>query len=172
MPQTVPVRILDHSQIQAKLKRMAMEIRENIYPETSLIMVGIDQKGEILAQKLADEIQKMGPLQLTLLRAIPIREKQASASLSIPGIGEADCKGKIVIIVDDVLYSGRTLYLTLEAIMQQHPAKVQAAVLIDRGHRSFPVHADYTGLTLGTTLQEHIRVEELASGEMEAYLLP
>lgn len=167
-----PVRILDHLQIQAKLKRMAMEIRENIYPETSLIMIGIDQKGETLAQKLLDEIQKMGRLQMTLLKAIPVREQQASASLSIPGMGEADCKGKVVIIVDDVLYSGRTLYLTLEAVMQQGPSKVQAAVLIDRGHRSFPVHADYTGLTLGTTLQEHIRVEELASGEMEAYLLP
>lgn len=172
MPQTVPVRILDHNQIQAKLKRMAMEIRENMYPETSLIMVGIDQKGETLAQKLVNEIQKTGMLQVTLLRAIPVREHQASASLSIPGISEADCKGKVVIIVDDVLYSGRTLYLTLEAVMQHQPAKVQAAVLIDRGHRSFPVHADYTGLTLGTTLQEHIRVEELASGEMEAYLLP
>jgi pyrimidine operon attenuation protein/uracil phosphoribosyltransferase len=133
-------------------------------------LVGIDTKGEIIARKIANLIEQNANRKLIILKAIPDRKNDSTIALQIPALQTSEVTGKTILIVDDVLYSGKTIYYTLEQVMQMNPAKVQAVVLIDRGHRSFPVHADYTGLELGTTLQEHIRVEISPVGEVRAYL--
>lgn len=162
--------ILNNQQAEAKIARIAAEILEQTYPEKELILVGIDSKGEIIARKLATLIENNMGRKIHILKAIPVRKNDSTISLQIPELPSVNAAGKTVLIVDDVLYSGKTIYYTLEKIMQANPSKVQAVVLIDRGHRSFPVHADYTGLELGTTLQEHIQVEIDSNREVKAYL--
>lgn len=162
--------ILDQQQAEAKIARLAAEILEQTYPEKELLLVGIDTKGEIIARKIASLLEKSSDIRLTILKAIPDRKNDSTLGLQITALQSAEVSGKTVLIVDDVLYSGKTIYYTLEQVMQANPAKVQAVVLIDRGHRSFPVHADYTGMELGTTLQEHIRVEISPEGEIKAFL--
>lgn len=162
--------ILDHAQAQAKIARMACEILEQTYPAQELILIGIDSKGEKIAHLIAKEIRPISPIQLSIYKAQPKRREEATDSVDISTLSPEKIQNKTLIIIDDVLYSGRTLIETLTQLMQYKPSRVQAMVLIDRGHRSFPIHADYTGLELGTTLQEHIRVEISETQEISAYL--
>jgi pyrimidine operon attenuation protein/uracil phosphoribosyltransferase len=162
--------ILNHAQAQAKIARMACEILEQTYPEQELVLIGIDTKGESLAHFIAGEIQKMSQVKLSVYKAIPQRNGDSTDAVDLPGLTPEKIQGKTSIIIDDVLYSGKTLLKTLTQLMSLKPSRVQAMVLIDRGHRSFPIHADYTGMELGTTLQEHIRVEIAPNQEISAYL--
>jgi len=163
------IQILDTSGVEYRLERIAMQILEDVYPLKKVIFVGIDVRGRQLAEKIKYWIALTKAVEVEVYEARPERSGYSSSEIHLPDTLQAGNDIPIV-IVDDVLYSGRTLFLALEKIMQFQPLRVRMAVLIDRGHRRYPLRADYTGMELGTTLQEHVSVEIDTNQEISAWL--
>ncbi|MGB8191380.1 MAG: phosphoribosyltransferase family protein [Chitinophagaceae bacterium] len=138
-----------------KLRRMAYEILESNADEQVVILAGIREHGSVIArciQKILSEISSLQTevINLGLDKKLP-KEIQVDP--------QTDFDNKVVIIVDDVSNSGRTLTYALKPFLQSHPKKIQTLVLVERKHTAFPVQPDYVGLSVATTLQEHIYVE-------------
>lgn len=157
------VKILGAKAVKAKLRRMAYEIFEKNYDEEGLVMIGMGKRGGYLSSQLADLLHEISPLQVSLIRAV----KSDSREGVLPEETANAIPGRPVIIVDDVLYSGLTMFQALAAVMELKPAKVQIAVLIDRGHRNIPVSHDFVGVELATSLQQYVSVE-IAEDEHKA----
>lgn len=159
--------ILDKAQIQQKIIRMAYEIYEHNFTEEALVLAGIYKNGYTLAEMLAQELQRIAKLQVSLLQVT--LDKDSPLQKPVALTPDADnLEGKVIIIVDDVLNTGKTLAYTLNTFLQHSPKKVEIATLVNRHHTSFPVAATYTGYSLATTLRE--RVEVVLNGEVAAYL--
>jgi pyrimidine operon attenuation protein/uracil phosphoribosyltransferase len=149
--------ILDKKQTIQKIKRIAFEIYENNFNEKELIVAGIYDKGYLLAQLLVKELETISPIKIQLIKVSLDKSAPLQSEISL------DCdintlKNKQILIVDDVLNSGRTLAYSLKPFLNIEIKRLQIAVLVDRGYKSFPVAADYTGYALSTTLKEHIEV--------------
>ncbi|HEY4652197.1 MAG TPA: phosphoribosyltransferase family protein [Pontibacter sp.] len=160
--------ILDYAQIKQKITRMAYEIYEHNFEEQDLVLAGIYQNGATLAGMLATELRSISPLNVQLLT---IKVNKVSP-LEKPVVLEPETiaiTGKVVIIVDDVLNTGKTLAHSLSSFLPRNPKKVQIATLVNRHHTLYPVAATYTGLSLATTLREHVEVV-LQDEEVAAYL--
>jgi pyrimidine operon attenuation protein / uracil phosphoribosyltransferase len=147
--------ILSQEVSQRKMLRMAYEILENNYEENELILAGIRESGSVIArniQKLLHKIKNISTelLMVTLDKKLP-EEVVLSRSISF--------ENKVVIVIDDVSNSGKTLLYALKPFLSSHPKKIQTLVLVERTHKAFPVKPDYVGLSVATTLQEHIYVE-------------
>lgn len=162
------MKILEHKQIEQKVSRLAIEILEHNIEEEGLILAGINNRGMALARMLAERIQKISklPIRLTNIRLNPVAPMEKPVEIDLP---IAELAGKAIIVVDDVASSGRTLLYACKPILETLPKKLEIAVLVDRTHKSFPVQADYVGLSLATTLKENILVE-IGEGEMSAFL--
>ncbi|TXK24750.1 phosphoribosyltransferase [Pontibacter qinzhouensis] len=161
--------ILNKSQIEQKIIRMAYEIYEQNFEEQELVLAGIDQTGYTLAEMLTRELQKISPITVTLIRAII--DKSAPADTPVQLKPETvDLKDKAIVLVDDVLNTGRILTYALAAFLQYNPRKIEIATLVNRSHTLFPVAATYTGYSLATTLRNHISVV-LQEDEVAAYLI-
>ena len=152
------VLVLNNLQIRQKITRIAHEIYENNFNEDELYFIGIEKRGSVLSKRLA--------ALLTEISDITIHEHTLKLNKTAPledpietSIALEELAGKPVILIDDVLNSGKALIYAAKYILRAMPKKLKTAVLVDRKHRSFPVRSDYVGLTLATTLQEHIAVE-------------
>ncbi|MCX2738596.1 phosphoribosyltransferase family protein [Pontibacter anaerobius] len=161
--------ILDRTQIEQKVKRIAYEIYERNFEEQELVLAGIYPSGHTLAERLAEQLQQISPikvslLQVTLNKDMPLQEP---VQLQPENISLAD---KVVVLVDDVLNTGKTLAYTLNAFLPQNPKKVEVATLVDRHHPLYPISSTYTGYSLATTLRERVQVV-LQEDEVAAYLL-
>lgn len=149
--------VLDAVQIDQKIRRIAYEIYENNYGVKELILAGICEQGEVLAQLLANILEEISPIkpQVLLINldkqnpSKPIPEKDFPTHLT----------NKVVIMVDDVLNTGKTLAYSLKPFLDQKIKKIEVAVLINRSHTAFPISPKYTGYELSTTLSEHIVVK-------------
>jgi len=157
--------VLDDADIGRAIRRIAHEIVERARGSEGLILLGIPTRGVLLAQRIADAIAATegtdvptGSLDITLYRDdLRLRPARALESTSIPVEG---IDGKTVVLVDDVLYSGRTVRAALDALNDLgRPAAVRLAVLIDRGHRELPIRPDFVGKNLPTSFAEQVRVE-------------
>lgn len=137
---------------------MAYEIVEADFEDSQLMVIGIRDGGFLLAQLLGEEIAKISPLPVTL-RELKINKMSPANAPVIVDVEKEDIDGKTVLLVDDVANTGRTMYYALKPIMEFAPAKVQVAVLVDRQHKRFPIASDFVGLSLSTSLQEHISVD-------------
>lgn len=147
--------ILEKQAVGRKLRRMALEVAEQNADVEELLIAGIEGNGVVVARNLIRELTQIRPFRITY---VTIRlNKKEPGEISIDGRLEA--RGKVVILVDDVANSGRTLFYALKPFLDQHPAKVQTLVLVERSHKLFPIQTDYFGLSVSTTLQEHIMVE-------------
>ncbi|MBC5773990.1 phosphoribosyltransferase [Pontibacter sp. KCTC 32443] len=159
--------ILDKAQIEQKIKRMAFEIYEHNFEEQELVLAGIYEKGTILADMLATQLRSISPINVQLLtvKLNKVSPLEAPVKLEPESISIAD---KVVIIVDDVLNTGKTLAYTLNSFLPQNPKKVEIATLVNRHHTLYPVASTYTGFSLATTLREHVEV--VLQDEVAAYL--
>lgn len=164
------VQILTTEDILQKTRRMAYQIVEENYDETELILIGIQPKGFEYAVQLKKEIEAINTLKVTLVELSLNKTNPLSQKIDL-AIGANSLDNKTVIVVDDVANTGKTLYYALKPIMEFSPAKVQVAVLVDRQHKLFPVSPDFVGLSLSTTLQEHIHVKFDAAGKGKAFLV-
>jgi pyrimidine operon attenuation protein / uracil phosphoribosyltransferase len=165
------MQILDDRQVRQKIRRLAIEILEHNYDEDTLILAGLNRNGLGFAQLLLDELQPLAPpsLRITLTR---IRLNPANPTEYEPQIelGSEELRNKCVIVVDDVANTGRTIFYAIQPMLKVLPRKVEVAVLVDRKHKSFPIQADYVGLTLHTTLYENIDVQIRDTQEMAVHL--
>ncbi|MGK2860717.1 MAG: phosphoribosyltransferase family protein [Chitinophagaceae bacterium] len=158
--------ILDQQVAEKKMRRMALEIIENNQGEKELILAGIRENGLVVAKVIQRLIAEIADIKTTLI-TISL-DKKAPKNIELSPV--PDCNGKVIIIIDDVANSGKTLLYALKPFLEYQPKKIQSLVLVERSHASFPVHSDYSGLSLATTLQEHIFVEVSGDVISGAYL--
>ena len=158
--------ILDAAAVNARLLRLAYEILEQHTHMKQLVVIGIDERGYLLASHLVRLLTSISPLSIQLYSIIKIKNQADYKNISVEYI-----ENQVVLLVDDVLYTGRTLLRALTLVMPNRPAAVRSLVLIDRGHRKWPVDADYVGLDLATTLQEFVSVRyDSTTQSFAAYL--
>ncbi len=160
--------ILNSKQIEQKINRIAFQIYENNYGEKEIIVAGISENGYLFAKRIADVLQKISPIKAKLIEIKINKENPASAEIKI-SLADKELKNKVIILVDDVLNSGRTLIFGAKPFLISPVKRLTTAVLVDRGHNRYPIKADFVGLSLSTTLQEHITVE-LKKGKESVYL--
>lgn len=159
------VLVLNEEQINNKIIRIAYQILEDNFDEKTLVLAGISDRGYYIAQRLKNLLQDItpSPKEIILMKVTVGKEKSAlDAQTDLP-IDQA--KNKTVILVDDVLSSGRTLAYGMGAFFDIPLNKLRTAVLIDRSHHRFPIVTDFYGLKLSTTLKEHVQVVLRESGE-------
>jgi len=159
--------VLNATQVSQKIDRLAFEIHENTYNEKEIIIAGIAGNGFKLAELLAQRLANFSDIKVNLV-SVNVNKKDPLAVDASVALEKADAEDKVVILVDDVLNSGKTLIYGIRHFLQVRLKALRTVALIDRDHKRFPVKADYVGLVLSTTLQEHIRVE--LEGEMAVYL--
>ncbi len=158
--------ILDSLVIEKKLERLALEVIENNIEEAELILVGISNKGLVVAKNIQKFITAHSAIKTQLLTLTLDKRKPGVISLS----KALDFDGKIIVLVDDVTNSGKTLLYAMKPFLEFQPKKIQILVLVERSHTAFPINADYKGLSLATTFQENITVEVEGAKITGAYL--
>jgi pyrimidine operon attenuation protein/uracil phosphoribosyltransferase len=156
--------VLDADDVQRALTRIAHEVLERNKGAQSVILLGIPTRGVPLARRLADRIGEVegrpiphGSLDITMFRDdLRMRPARGLGRTELPDGGIDDA---VVVLVDDVLFSGRSIRAALDALSELgRPQAVQLAVLVDRGHRQFPIRADYVGKNLPTSTRESVQV--------------
>lgn len=171
-------RLLDSARMERAIRRMAIEVVERNRGTEDLLIIGIRTRGVPIGERLAREISQVenaevpfGILDITLYR--DDLTTVAPQPLVKPTRLPMPIDDKIVVLVDDVLYTGRTVRAALDALIDfGRPRAVQLAVLVDRGHRELPVHADYVGKTVPTDRTEVIKVKLAETdGEDEVLLM-
>ena len=158
--------ILNQTVAEQKMRRMALEIIENNHEEPELILAGIRDSGGVVARNIQRMIAEISPVKTQLI-SVSLDKRMPQEIILNPAI---DFTYKVIIIIDDVANSGKTLLYALKPFLEYYPKKIQSLVLVERSHNSFPVHSDYAGLSIATTLQEHIYVEVDGDKVMGAYL--
>lgn len=148
--------ILSSHQTGQKIRRIAFEIYEQNFEEKGIIIAGVAGEGYAFAKRLAAELSDISPLDVQF---IELRfDKHVHYQSPILFDKEIVVEGQVVVITDDVLNTGRTLAFAMEPFLKVRMKKVQVAVIVDRSHHLFPVHADYVGYSLSTTLTDHVEV--------------
>ncbi|HET6484213.1 MAG TPA: bifunctional pyr operon transcriptional regulator/uracil phosphoribosyltransferase PyrR [Actinoplanes sp.] len=156
--------ILSAADLHRVVDRIAHQILEKTSGATGTVLLGIPTRGVPLARRLAARIHAfegidvpVGSLDITLYRDdLRLQATRALGKTELPGDG---IDGRRVVLVDDVLFSGRTVRAALDALKDEgRPSSVQLAVLVDRGHRELPIRADYVGKNIPTSLAESVRV--------------
>lgn len=149
--------VLNDRQIRQKITRMAYEIYERNLHEETLVFAGITGMGHLLALSLSSTLESISPIKAEVIEIILDKSnvEKSEIRLSKSPSAESHC----VIIVDDVLNTGKTLVYALQPFLNSAVKKIEVAVLVNRSHKLFPVTPDYTGLELATTLSEHITVD-------------
>lgn len=160
--------LLSHHQIEQKLERIAWQIYETQSHQKEILIIGVLEKGATIADLLAKKLQQISTLKIHL------NTLQLNKHAPMPGDAQftSIVSNKIdnIVLVDDVLNSGRTMLMALQPIMALNPDSITTVVLANRSHRLFPVSADIVGITLATTLQEHIQFRVAENGEMSVWL--
>jgi pyrimidine operon attenuation protein/uracil phosphoribosyltransferase len=165
--------VLDDKDISRALTRITHEILERNRDASDVLLLGIPTRGVHLARRIAKRMSEVegrvitaGALDITMYRDdLRLKPARALEHTEIPD----DIDGKIVVLVDDVLFSGRTIRAALDALNELgRPKAVQLAVLIDRGHRELPIRADFVGKNLPTSLVEKVKVALAESDERDA----
>lgn len=149
--------ILDEKAIRRKIKRIAYEIFERNFQEKELVLAGVVGTGFNFARLLYDELTRISPFEIQLSQITLDKKAPLSGDVSLD-LDVNQMRNKTIIIVDDVLYTGRTFMQSLKPFLEIEINKIQTAVLINRSHKMFPIAADYVGYELSTTVKETIKV--------------
>ena len=169
--------IIDAEGLRRIITRIAHEIVERNKGTQDLVLVGVRRRGVPLAQRIAAKIKEFegsdvpqGAVDITLYRddLSTVGERPVVGTSDMP----TDLTGKTVVLVDDVLYTGRTTRAALDALMDMgRPRAIQLAVIVDRGHRELPIRADYVGKNIPTSLREAVHVQLTEHDGQDAVLL-
>ena len=151
------VKLLDKAQTLQKIKRISYEVLENNIKEKKIVLCGIEGQGIIFARLLKKELEKITEAEITVscLAIDKIKPEKSEISLE-PEL--KNVSGAVLILLDDVLNTGRTFTYALRPLLELKIKKLQTAFVVDRNHKLFPVSADYVGYSLSTTFQDHIEV--------------
>jgi pyrimidine operon attenuation protein/uracil phosphoribosyltransferase len=150
-------KIMDATDIHKTVKRIAFQIYETHFEESQLILAGIAHNGVILAKRIQQELENISNIkvvfvEITVDKKNPINPIILSKKLSV-------CKNLAVVVVDDVLNTGSTLIYAVTHFLSIELKKLQTAVLVNRNHKNFPIKGDFKGISLSTSIKEHINVE-------------
>ena len=148
--------ILTHKEIAHKTKRIAYQIFETFVNEEEVILAGIANNGYIFAQKIAAELALISDLKVTLCE-VKINKQNPQSPITI-SISSNEYQNKALVLIDDVLSTGTTLIYGVKHFLEVPLSKFKTAVLVDRNHKKYPVKDDFKGISLSTSLQEHIQV--------------
>jgi pyrimidine operon attenuation protein/uracil phosphoribosyltransferase len=160
--------ILDKHQIEQRINRLAYQVYEDNADEKEIIIAGILKSGYIVAERIADVLKKISPMKVQLIEVSINKHSQVQEDVKTQ-FSKEELKGKVVVIVDDVLNSGKTLLYALKPFLKADIKKLRTVVLVDRNHKHYPVSADFVGFPLATTIQEHVSVV-LEKNEEAVYL--
>jgi len=158
--------ILDQAIAEKKLHRMALEIAENNMDEKNIVLAGIRESGSVVAKCIQQVLSDISNLKTELISIELDKRSPKEVALS----SKMDFNDKVIIVIDDVANSGKTLLYAMKPFLEFQPKKIQALVLVARSHNSFPVYPDYVGISIATTLQEHIYVEVSKDKVLGAYM--
>ncbi len=164
------MKLLNETQIGRKIERLAIEILENNYKEKEIILAGINNNGYSFAELLQEKLEKHDAkkkISLTRILLSPAKPLEEDIDIEKPA---KELKNKVIIIVDDVANTGRTIFYAFKPLMEILPKKVEVAVMVDRTHKSFPIKVDYMGMSLATTVEENIEVRIRGKRERAVFL--
>ncbi|MEJ7627825.1 MAG: phosphoribosyltransferase family protein [Ferruginibacter sp.] len=147
--------ILSRQTAEKKLRRMALEVAEKNYGKNELILIGIKDNGSFIARKIAAYLDETGVAQIKVIELSINKKNPGTITLSEP----INFNNKVIILIDDVANSGRTMLYALKPLLEQLPHKIQTLALVERTHKQFPIAVDFVGISVSTTLQENIVVE-------------
>jgi len=159
--------ILSHDEINHKIKRIAYQIYECNADEKQVILAGIESNGYILAKKLKIALKKISDIE-PLLCKVTIDKKKPLTEIKT-SLSSEDYKDKSIVLIDDVLNSGTTLIYGVKHFLNVPLKQFKTAVLINRNHKKYPVKADFKGISLSTSLHEHVKIN-LEGSVFEAVL--
>lgn len=160
--------ILTDAQVRQKIKRIAFEVFENNFQEKEIILAGVLDQGYELAQLLKKELEDIAPFQVLLIKVKLDKFAPTQSEITL------DCdtkmvKNKCVVLIDDVMNTGRTMAYSLKPFLNIKVKKIETAVLVNRSHTQFPISTQYAGYQLATTINEHVEVQ-LKSDRKEVFL--
>ena len=161
--------ILDKVQIQQKINRIAYQILEDNLGEKEIVLAGIWDRGYKLAIRLKEVLVDISALEVIMLRVD--LEKNNSKLVAKTDLDESKWRNKVIILVDDVLNSGKTLAYGLGVFLNTPHKKIRTVVLVDRSHKIFPIATDFVGLKMATVLKEHVDVIMNVEGEEDRVYL-
>jgi pyrimidine operon attenuation protein / uracil phosphoribosyltransferase len=140
---------------EKKLKRMAFEILENNFGETQFVLAGIRDNGTVIARAIQSLLNEIAGINAELVTVHIDKKNPLFASVD----RQLNYQEQVIILIDDVSSSGKTLLYAIKPFLDNMPKKIQTLVMVERSHNAFPVKPDYVGLSIATTLQEHIYLE-------------
>ena len=161
-------KILTNSQIKRKIKRISLQIIESNIEEKEVVLAGIEQNGFLLAKELNKMITEFSNLNIKLC-SLKIDKKNPLNNIST-SLNSSEYKNKSIVVVDDVLNSGSTLMYAVKHFLDTELRQLKTAVLVDRNHKKFPIKADFKGVSLSTSIQNHVKVQ-FEKNSIEAFLL-
>ena len=150
--------ILTSQQIEQKLTRMAWQVYEANYKESSIVIAGFNGNGFILAERLAKLIESISSINLILTEVIINKQEPFTSRVQLT-ISDGEFKDKVVVLVDDVLNSGKTMIYGVKHFLKVPVKMIKVMALIDRKHHRFPIRTDYAGLVLSTSIKDHVAVK-------------
>ncbi len=150
-------RVLDAIKVNQKITRIAYEIIENNFKEKTIVIAGLDGQGYLLARQIAAELGKISSVKINLVKVSldKFSPQQSEVKLDVE---DKDIKKKCIVLVDDVLNTGRTLAYGMKPFLNIEVKKIEVAVLVNRSNTLFPITPTYTGYELATTLTDHVEV--------------
>lgn len=154
---TDKTKILNKEQLDQKIHRLAWEIYERNYSANELILVGVAKRGVELSERISDVISKISNIKIKNAIISINKVDPLSSDVNI-NLDSSDFRNKEIILVDDVLNSGKTLMYAATQFLSVPLIKFSTVVLVNRNHNKYPIKADYVGLSLSTTLQDHVNV--------------
>ena len=161
-------KILTNSQIKRKIKRISLQIIESNVEEKEVVLAGIEQNGFLIAKELNKMITELSNLNIKLC-SLKIDKKNPLNNIST-SLNSSEYKNKSIVVVDDVLNSGSTLMYAVKHFLDTELRQLKTAVLVDRNHKKYPIKADFKGVSLSTSIQNHVKVQ-FDKNSIEAFLL-
>lgn len=162
--------ILDQDQIKQKTKRLAIQILERNFGEKEIFLAGINNNGFNFAKSLGLVMKRNSDIELIYLNIKVDAADPTSKEVTL-NINKKALDNKVVIIVDDVANTGRTLFYGFKPLLETKAKKVEILVLVDRKHKNYPIRPNYVGLSLATTMGEHIEVRLKGVDEKSVHLV-
>jgi pyrimidine operon attenuation protein/uracil phosphoribosyltransferase len=160
--------ILTNQEIEHKTRRIAYQIYETFVNEKEVVLAGIAANGFVFAEKIAQELKKISPLEVSLCEVL-INKQNPELPIHT-SLSKEQYANKGLILIDDVLNSGTTLIYAIRHFLDVPLKKFKTAVLVDRNHKKYPVKADFKGISLSTSILEHVQVVLDEDGNSYAYL--
>tara|TARA_R100001369_G_scaffold21881_1_gene39647 strand:+ start:17986 stop:18486 length:501 start_codon:yes stop_codon:yes gene_type:complete len=156
-------KILNHEQIEHKIKRIAYQIYESNVDETELILAGIAKNGFLFANRIKQVLEEISDLKITLCEVL-IDKKNPLKPIKT-SLNSEEYKDRSIVLIDDVLNSGTTLIYGIKHFLEVPLKQFKTAVLVDRSHKKYPVKADFKGISLSTSLNETVKVNFSKGGD-------